>query len=289
MRHPNTLARAALALLAVSAASGLAQAQTPSGMPSAEPTVAPVPNRVDRPLILPTGAWEAHLGAGVASSSIATSGGRSTVGAGVHLEAVAGLGRRFEIDAGTGLRFGTDGETLGADRYARVSREDVYQTGNRLIANPYLRARFGIFDRPTSPLHLGVDAMVVFPVASQTDWSFALGVPLHVVLARRVRIETGVFAQIVPAEGSSLRNVVNAPLRVNVAITDYFLAGITTGIAVGNVGTTDPSKAFVPFGVQIIWRAQARTDIVFQWLYPAAAPQGTNAVGFGLGLTAHRW
>ena len=59
--------------------------------------------------------------------------------------------------------------------------------------------------------------------------------------------------------------------------------------AVGNVGTADPTKAFIPFGVQVIWRVQARTDVLFQWLYPAVNPQGTDAVGFGIGLTAHNW
>ena len=84
-----------------------------------------------RPLLVPARGIQALYGLGVASSTI---GGGNTLGPGMHVAFQFGVVRGLDLELSTGVRFGEDGGTLAADRYARIGREALYQVGNRTIA-----------------------------------------------------------------------------------------------------------------------------------------------------------
>jgi hypothetical protein len=246
----------------------------------------PVPAVVSRPLVHRAGGLSILAASSVAASRVG--GGSGIAGLGMHFAVTAGLGRGFEVDAGFGLRDPGDGSRLAADRYARIDREDVFQVGNRFLGNPYGRVRFALLDRPTLPVHLGLDALLVVPLAERTALSLGVGAPVHLVLGGRVRVETGLFYQLVLSDTSSLREVLNLPLRVNVRLGEVVTLGLVTGLLAANPGRETAEPVRVPLGLQGLLRVQPRTDLVFQVLYPALAPLGTDALGFGVGLLARR-
>lgn len=243
-----------------------------------------LPPYISRPLLLSPGSLAVHFGVGLAGSDIAAGSGPGNLGLGLHAEAVLGLLSHVEVDGGVGLRVPGDGALLAADRYARVGMDDVFQTGNSVLGNPYVRVRVGLIDRSETPIHLAIEGLTVVPVANATSWAFGLGAPTHFTLLSWLRLESGVFVLILPRGTSALRNVVSVPLRINVAISDRVVAGLVTGLNAGNVARSDGYPVQVPFGVQGIFRIEPRTDLTFQWLFPTAAPQGVNAAGLGIGL-----
>ncbi|MBI5515891.1 MAG: hypothetical protein HY909_19070 [Deltaproteobacteria bacterium] len=256
------------------------------GLPRGALAQTPAPAVVSRPMVQRAGGLAVLAASSVAASRVG--GGRGIAGVGLHLALTVGLGRGFEVDGGLGLRDPSDGARLAADRYARIDREDVYQVGNRTLGNPYLRARFALLDRPDVPVHVGLDALLVAPLAEQTALSLGVGAPVHLVLGARVRVESGLFLQVIPSDSSFLRNVVNVPLRVNVRLGAVVTLGLVTGLVAANVGRDTAEPVRIPLGLQGYLRVQPRTDVVFQVLYPALEPFGTDAMGFGVGILARR-
>ncbi len=278
------LACALACVLAPRALRGQTVSATTATLSPSAPSVPYLPPYISRPLLLPPGELAVHFGVGLAGSDITAGAGPGNLGLGLHAEAVLGLLSHIEIDGGVGLRVPGDGALLAADRYARVGMDDVFQTGNSVLGNPYVRVRVGLIDRPSTPIHLAIEGLTVVPVANATSWAFGLGAPAHFTLRTWLRIESGVFVLVLPRGTSELRNVVSVPVRINFAISDRVVAGLVTGLNAGNLARSDAYPVQIPFGVQGIFRIEPRTDLTFQWLFPTAAPQGVNAAGFGIGL-----
>ncbi len=87
--------------------------------------------------------------------------------------------------------------------------------------------------------------------------------------------------------GSTIRNVLNVPLRVLVAASDSFAVGLVTGVQVGNALRGDVTDANVQFGVALRARVSAAVELSGQWLMPAVSPAGLDAYGIGFAVT-HR-
>ncbi len=239
-----------------------------------------------RPLSLPSGMVLLQWGVAYGTSSIGrTFSDRG--GLGLSMDVSAGLGRHFQIEAGTGVRLG-DGAQLSADRYGRVWRDEVFQTGNRFIGNPWVKLRWSFLDGAERVFRAGVELMLQAPLAQNTAWSMALGLPVQVVLpGARLRVESGLFLQSVLSEGSTLREVLNIPLRLLWSPFDELGVGLVTGVQVGNVFRDEVVGPNVQFGLTLRYRAGQNVELGAQWLLPAASPHGSDAMGFGFSVT-HR-
>jgi hypothetical protein len=242
---------------------------------------------MQRPVSLPAGMMTLNWGVGFAFSSIRSTSSftRDNTGFGLAFDLSAGLGKHLQIDFGTGLRFST---LLAADRYGRVLRDDVFQTGNRFVGNPWVKLRYAIVDGAASAFGLGVEALLQAPIAEASAWSAGVGVPLQVSLPSwRLRFESGLRMQFVLSEGSTIRNVLDVPLRVLVAVSDAFAVGIVTGVQVGNAFRADATEPNVQFGLALRARIGPAVELSGQWLLPAVSPAGLDAYGLGFAVT-HR-
>lgn len=250
------------------------------------PPRSPLPPLLTRTLSLPPGVMTLQWGAGFALSEIASGGfSRNRTGLGLSFDLSAGLGKHLQLDFGTGLRFST---LLAADRYGRVFRDDVFQTGNRFVGNPWVKLRYSFLDDGARPFSFGVEALLQAPVAEASAWSVGVGVPVQLALpAARLRIESGLFMQLVLSEGSSVRNVLNVPVRVMLGISEGFAVGVVSGVQVGNALRSDATDANVQLGLAVRGRVAASVELSGQWLLPAASPAGVDAYGLGFSVT-HR-
>jgi hypothetical protein len=93
--------------------------------------------------------------------------------------------------------------------------------------------------------------------------------------------------QFVLSEGSTIRNVLDVPLRVLVAVSDAFAVGIVTGVQVGNAFRADATEPNVQFGLALRARIGPAVELSGQWLLPAVSPAGLDAYGLGFAVT-HR-
>lgn len=255
--------------------------------PEAQPPPrAPLPPLLTRPLSLPAGVVTLQWGAGFAYSTLGSLGfSRSNGGLGLSFDLSAGLGKHLQLDFGTGLRFST---LLAADRYGRVFRDDVFQTGNRFIGNPWLKLRYSFLDDGSQPFSVGVEALLQAPIAEASAWSVGVGVPLQLALpSARLRIEGGVFMQFVLSEGATIRNVLNVPVRLLLGVSQGFAVGIVSGVQLGNAFRSDATEPNVQLGLVLRGRVSASVEISGQAMLPAVSPAGLDAYGFGLALT-HR-
>lgn len=243
-----------------------------------------MPSMLTRPLSTPYGMVLLQWGVAYGTSSIArTFSDRS--GFGLSMDMSAGLGRGFQLDAGTGVRFG---DLIAADRYGRVFRDEVFQTGNRFIGNPWVKLRWSFLDGEQRVFRAGVELLVQAPLAERTAWSIAVGVPVAVALpVARLRLEGGVFAQFILSEGSTLREVLNVPLRLLWSPFDELGVGVVTGFQVGNAFREDATAPNVQFGLVFRYRVGQSVELGAQWVLPVASPHGTDAMGFGFSVT-HR-
>lgn len=251
------------------------------------PPSRPLPSLLLRPLALPAGTVLLQWGAGFAYSSVSTSGfgSRDNIGLGVSFDLTAGLGRHLQLDFGTGLRFAT---LLAADRYGRVFREEVFQTGNRFIGNPWLKLRWAFLDGVDRAVRVGVEALLQAPLAEASAWSLGVGLPVQFAIPdAHLRIESGLFMQFMLSEGSSTRNVLNVPVRVLFGVSEGFAVGLVTGMQMGNAFRDDASAAHVQLGLLLRGRVGASVELSGQALLPAASPSGLDAYGLGFAVT-HR-
>lgn len=290
---------ALVALLVVPALPALASAQQrspwqppPSLEPPAwqRPVVAappppsdPLPPLLTRPLSLPAGILTLQWGAGFAYSELGT--GRDDGGLGVSFDLSAGLGKHLQLDLGTGLRGGT---LLAPDRYGRVFRDDVFQTGNRFVGNPWLKLRYSFLDGPERAFSAGVEGLLQAPIAEASAFSVGVGVPVQFVLsAARLRVESGLYLQFVLSAGATTRNVLNVPVRVLFGVSEGFAVGLVTGMQMGNAFRGDASDANVQLGLVVRGRVTRSVELSGQWMIPAASPHGLDAYGLGFAVT-HR-
>ncbi len=261
----------------------------PPGVPRAvvpPPPRSPLPPLLTRPLSLPAGMITLQWGAGFAYSSLGGVGFvRTNGGLGLSFDLSAGLGKHLQLDFGTGLRFST---LLAADRYGRVFRDDVFQTGNRFVGNPWVKLRYAFLDDGSRPLGVGVEALLQAPLAEASAWSVGLGVPVQIALpSARLRVESGVFMQFVLSEGSAIHNVLNIPVRVLLGVSEGFGVGVVTGVQLGNALRSDATDPRVQLGLVLRGRVTASVEISGQAMLPAASPSGLDAYGLGLAVT-HR-
>lgn len=272
------LARLAVVACALAAWPARALAQTAPERPQLD--------YVRRPFLLPQGQIVGRAGVGIASSSapalVAGAQPTRALGGGVHAEFTFGLLRTLEASAGAGLRLGSDAETLAADRYARVDRDEVFQVGSYLVGNPYLRLRWAALDAPRSTVHLGVDAMIVAPLARATAWSLGVGVPVTLMFpSLRLRVDTGAFLQVIASGTAAVRNVFYVPVRVSVQVTPWLALGPVTAITGANVTLDSAVAPRVALGLQSAWRLGDGADLLVHWVFPAVQPLGFDAGGVG--------
>ena len=249
--------------------------------PAPAPQSTPLPPLLTRPLSLPAGILTLQWGAGFAYSDLAGDDG----GLGVSFDLSAGLGKHLQLDFGTGLRFGT---LLAADRYGRVFRDDVFQTGNRFVGNPWLKLRYSFLDGPERAFSAGVEGLIQAPIAEASAFSVGVGVPVQFVLpAARLRVEAGLYMQFVLSSGATTRNVLSVPVRVLFGVSEGFAVGLVTGMQMGNAFRGDASDANVQLGLVVRGRVSRSVELSGQWMIPAASPHGLDAYGLGIALT-HR-
>lgn len=243
-----------------------------------------MPSMLTRPLSTPYGMVLLQWGVAYGTSSIGrTFSDRS--GFGLSMDVSAGLGRGFQLDAGTGVRLG---DQVATDRYGRVWRDEVFQTGNRFVGNPWVKLRWAFLDGEQRVFRAGVELLLQAPLAERTAWSVGVGVPLAVALpAARLRLESGVFAQFVLSDGSTLREVLNVPLRLLWSPFDELGVGLVTGVQLGNVFREEVLGPNVQFGAVLRYRVGRSVELGAQWVLPVASPHGTDAMGFGFSVT-HR-
>lgn len=294
----STVVRTLVALLVVTALPALASAQERSPWlppPSLEPPEwqrpvvsappppsHPLPPLLTRPLSLPAGILTLQWGAGFAYSELGTG---DDGGLGLSFDLSAGLGKHLQLDLGTGLRFGT---LLAADRYGRVFRDDVFQTGNRFVGNPWLKLRYSFLDGPERAFSAGVEGLLQAPIAEASAFSVGVGVPVQFVLpAARLRVESGLYLQFVLSAGATTRNVLSVPVRVLFGVSEGFAIGLVTGMQMGNAFRGDASDANVQLGLVVRGRVTRSVELSGQWMIPAASPHGLDAYGLGFAVT-HR-
>jgi hypothetical protein len=250
------------------------------------PPRSPLPPLLTRTLSLPAGMMTLQWGAGYAYSALPGTGfGRSDIGLGVSFDLSAGLGKHLQLDFGTGLRLGS---LVAADRYGRVFRDEVFQTGNRFVGNPWVKLRYAFLDGPDRAVGVGVEALLQAPLAEASAWSIGFGVPVQFVLrGARLRVEGGLYFQAMLSNGSSTRNVLSVPVRVLFTFTERFAVGLVTGMQMGNAFLDNASEAHVQLGLALRGRVGDSVELSGQWLLPAASPAGLDAYGLGFAVT-HR-
>jgi hypothetical protein len=234
----------------------------------------PRPTWIERPLVTEHARLDVSAGLGFAVYGyLGRRNGSLNRGAGTHLEITMGLFDRLELGAGVGVRFSDNGAARGADRFARVNREWLptpASLGQGLVTSPYVRARVALL--PTGIVQLGVEGNVAPPLAGGTCLAGGLGAPVHLLLARRVRLETGVFHEfvcVVPSSSEAVRfSFFQLPLRVNVQLTPAAWVGLRTGFEVVDYRVTNAGLVYVPLGVQGGYRVTPRLDVVANVVFP---------------------
>ncbi len=216
-------------------------------------------------------------------------------GPGIHAEANAGFFDRFDFGLRLGVRFAgapTDPAiALQPDRFARIDRESFsrYSDGNFALANPAVRFRLAILNN--APFMLGLEVQHNLPVAGPNGFDLAVGVPMHIVIARRIRIETGAFYEMawaVNGVGQPLRldHQLHVPLRINIQLVPAVWVGVRSGVDLEFFWLNTTRQAWnVPLGVQGGVRVHPRVDIQWQIAFPSvldpdvAVPFNTFAFG----------
>lgn len=203
-------------------------------------------------------------------------GGRSwtnTFGGAFAFDGSVGIVRGLEIGGGLGARFG-GGETIGAHNFARVNREwlpiDEQSVGTGWFANPYFRIRYAFLDE--APFMIGIEGFFNLPVVPfagrPSCWAPGVGLPIHFVVARRVRFETGFFHEFVACpDGRPLEFDMLVPFRVNFGITDRVWLGVRSDLRAHNY-RFDATNYYFGIGFQGGVRIVRQLDLVFDVLFP---------------------
>jgi len=150
------------------------------------------PPWVDRHIVLPRHnfAFDAGLGIGHVEGF-----DESVNGVGINLEGAFGITERLELGFRTGLRFGNEGRFTGADFYGRLWDTDTYNVGTDTVANPEARLRYGLLGNDV--VELGLEARFWLPVADNTGFGVAPGVPIMFHFGDVARLDTGLLVPII--------------------------------------------------------------------------------------------
>lgn len=167
---------------------------------------------VERPMTLHQLVFAGDVGVGLGHQRIARIAGidgRDT-GLGLNVEGALGVTERLELGIRTGIRFGADGRSVGADNYGRTLWTETYGTGGDAVANPELRLRWVAYSG--SVAEVGLDGRAFLPVETGTNFGMMFGVPLAFHVADWVRIDTGAYVPL----------VFNDPTFHGVTVPGYF-------------------------------------------------------------------
>jgi hypothetical protein len=186
---------------------------------------------VDRPIALAP--VSARFEAGVGFGQYAAADGQK-FGTGSNLEGAVGLPFFGEIGVRTGYAFGDGGKQgARADYYARLFDHETANAGNDAWANPEIRVRGELVDLKV--FAIGLESRFVVPLANNTDFSVAPGLPMVIRIPSVMRIDTGVFVPI--AFTDQTQYTISIPVAVWFQVEDFFF-GPMSGVRFNRVMTT---------------------------------------------------
>jgi hypothetical protein len=220
----------------------------------------------------------------------------SQPGMGIHGELAYGLAQRLEVVAGIGVRFGYTAVLAGAERYARVNSEWLPSrdaSGDGTFTNPYFKLRFAFVNN--GPFMIGFEFYHDLPFdrgPRSAYWAVGFGLPIHIVLAHRVRLETGAFLEAIATPGAPFYWF-EVPFRINFQVVDALWLGIRGGMQVENF-RFDAFGMYFPLGFQGGVRVVPQMDLVFDLVFPEfihtndsrRGNEFFNAWGVGIGVMA---
>jgi len=196
---------------------------------------------IERPLALGTlhARIEAGVGLGQYTGVDATTGALlgQKFGTGSNLEAALGLPFFGEVSVRTGYRFGNPGALAGADYYARLFDHEgglgPSVVGNDPWANPEIRLRGALVDLKV--FAIGLESRFIVPIANNTDFAVAPGVPMMIRIPTIARIDTGVFLPI--AFTDKTQYTISIPAQLWFQVENFFF-GPMTGVRYNRVMET---------------------------------------------------
>jgi hypothetical protein len=230
---------------------------------------------VDRPIVLPRSTWALDLGLGVGHLDRPAPVDDVT-GFGFNLELRGGISNDVEIGFRTGIRLDDKGRATVADVFGRTFDTETYHTGSETVANPELAIRFALARGDVAAL--GLEGRVYIPVDGGKA-GLMVGLPMHLHLAPKARLDTGVYVPIIFTEPDRTV-VVSFPLHLWFEL-DRAAIGLLTGVRINNPG----SDVTVPLGVGLNVELTHVTDLRTWLLFPNVKGGGaTDYFGGGVGL-----
>jgi len=210
---------------------------------------------------------------------------------GLNLEGAFGILDNLQVGLRFGARFGdTLSKPIQADQYARLFDLETYGTGGDALANPEVRLLGRLLD--LSVFELGLEGRVFLPFEAGTRFSFMLGVPVRLHIARILRIDTGVYVPVIfyanPPGGAASTAGANVPAEFWFQVTrDFFLGPIAEVRLNGDQGPFGGDRAAgllfgVGLGYQISRFADFKTSFVFPRLNGSPGPDFAAGAGVGL-------
>jgi hypothetical protein len=245
------------------------------------------PEWVDRSLTLRQ--FGIAIDAGIA---LAHAEGADVTGGGLNLEAGFGILDSFEIGLRSGARLGDqNAKTLQVDQYARLFDLETYGTGTALFANPELRLLGRILD--LSVLELGVEGRLYLPVEDRTRFSFMLGAPVRLHVARILRIDTGLYVPVLSNEngaGGTISSVsLNLPAEFWFQVTRRVFLGPVAEFRVnGNEAPLGFDRGTgLLFGFGMGYQISRFADLKLSLVLPRVNGDPGPDIAFGTGLGLH--
>ena len=238
------------------------------------------PPWVDRHIVLPRHnfAFDAGLGIGHVEGF-----DESVNGVGINLEGAFGITERLELGFRTGLRFGNEGRFTGADFYGRLWDTDTYNVGTDTVANPEARLRYGLLGNDV--VELGLEARFWLPVADNTGFGVAPGVPIMFHFGDVARLDTGLLVPIIFDDNDDndddTATIISVPARLWFQASDRLWLGPISGVRVVNPG----NDTQVPLGFGLGYQISSAVDFKSQFLFPdVARDNATDVFGVGAGV-----
>jgi hypothetical protein len=204
-------------------------------------------------------------------------------GVGLNLEGAFGITERLELGFRTGLRFGNEGRIAGADYYARLWDTDTYNVGTDTVANPEARLRYGLLGGDV--VELGLEARFWLPLADNTGFGVAPGLPVMFHFGDVARLDTGLLVPILFDDNDNANDdtvtIISIPARLWFQASERLWLGPVSGVRIVNPG----NDTQVPLGFGLGYQISSAVDFKSQFLFPDVARDGaTDAFGVGAGV-----
>jgi hypothetical protein len=261
-----TRTRSPLALLATAAAITFAR------------DAGAAPPWVDRRIVLPR--HDFSFDAGLSVAHLETPGDDLN-GVGLNLEAAFGITERLELGFRTGLRFGDDGRITSADFYARLWDTDTYDVGTETFANPEARLRYAILGGDV--VELGLEARMYLPIAENSEFGVAPGLPVAFHLGEIARLDTGVLVPIILSDPDTT-TIISIPARLWFQVSQKAWLGPLSGVRVVNDANGN-NDTQVPLGFGFGYQISQAVDLKTQFLFrDVDRNDATDDFGVGAGL-----